>query len=203
MALRFANGTSVRLDAGSRVRPLSPRAIELLTGAAYVDTGRETGQFEVRTPLATARDVGTQFEVRLLDHAVRLRVRTGMVELSDRQGTVTGNGGTEITLSNGGAVSRPIASHGADWDWAARLSPAPIFEGATLPDFLGGLAREHGWTVRWANPDRARNVAAIVLHGSVEGLSPGEAVEVAVSASGLGHRLENGELVVTRAEGEP
>ena len=42
LALRFFDGTSVRLDAGSRVRPLSAGVLELARGAVYVDTGRES-----------------------------------------------------------------------------------------------------------------------------------------------------------------
>ena len=77
VALRFSDGTSVRLDRGSRARVLSARVIELSSGAVDPDTDRTSGQFEVRTAVGTARDVGTQFEVRLIDMALRLRVRTG------------------------------------------------------------------------------------------------------------------------------
>ena len=63
VGLRFRDGTSVRLDVLSRARLLSAGMIELVAGAVYVDTERESGRFEVRTPLATARDLGTQFEV--------------------------------------------------------------------------------------------------------------------------------------------
>ena len=99
VALRFGDTTSVRVDTGSRLRALSPGVIELSAGAVYVDAGRDGSQLEVRTPLAVARDIGTQFEVRLVDGALRLRVRTGIVELKDRERSISGRAGTEITLS--------------------------------------------------------------------------------------------------------
>jgi hypothetical protein len=198
VALRFSDGTSVRLDVDSRARPLSSSVIDLSRGAVYIDTGRESGRFEVRTTVATARDVGTQFEVRLLDRTVRLRVRTGVVELSDGARSVSGRGGTEITLSNGAAMSRPIAAYGSDWEWTARVAAPLDIEGVALSIFLERIAREHGWALHYADPALAREASAVILHGSVNGLTPNEAVEVAIATSGLRHRLESGELVVLR-----
>lgn len=203
VALRFSDGTSVRLDAGSRARPLSSALVELSSGAVYVDTARESGRFEIRTALATARDIGTQFEVRVLDRAVRLRVRTGVVELADRTRSVTGRGGTEITLSATGAVSRPVARHGPEWDWTTLVSPPLEIEGVALADFLADVGREHGWTVQYADAALAREASGIILHGSVNGLSWRDAVEVAVTTSGLRHRFESGELAVLRGVGTP
>jgi ferric-dicitrate binding protein FerR (iron transport regulator) len=198
VALRFASGTSVRLDVGSRARVLSPSVVELSAGAVYVDTESESGRLEVRTALGTARDVGTQFEVRLQDRAIRLRVRTGSVELTDRKRSVAGRAGTEITMSADGAVSRPITAHGLEWDWTASVGPQLEMEGMSLAAFLERIAREHGWTLYYGEPALAREASSIILHGSVPDLSPREMVQVAIESSGLRHRLESGDLFVTR-----
>jgi ferric-dicitrate binding protein FerR (iron transport regulator) len=197
-SIRFPDGTSVRLDMGSRARPLSPGIIELSSGAVYVDTDRAAGRFEVRTAVATAHDVGTQFEVRVVDRTLRLRVRTGVVELRDGTRSVSGRAGTEVTFSAAGAVSRPIAPHGPAWNWIDSLAPRLEIEGLTLSAFLERMAREHGWDLRYADAGLARDASAIVLHGSVDGLPPREALEVAITTSGLQHRLENGTLTVFR-----
>jgi ferric-dicitrate binding protein FerR (iron transport regulator) len=198
VALRFSDGTSVRLDAGSRLRPVSAGIVELTAGAVYVDTGRESGRFEVRTPVATARDIGTQFELRLIDRAVRLRVRTGVVELRDGARSVAGRGGTEVTFSDRGAVSRSIAAHGSEWSWTAAIAPGLSIEGLALGSCLESLSREHGWTLVYGDPALAREAAGIVLHGSVERLSPQDALDVVLKTSGLTYRLADGELVVSR-----
>lgn len=198
-ALRFSNGTSLRLDAGSLACARSSAVIELSSGAIYADTGSESSRLEVRTPMGTARDIGTQFEIRLLDRTLRLRVRTGTVELADRRQTVSAKAGTEITLTTSGAVSRPIAAHGAEWDWAARLSPRIEMDGTSLAAFLERVAREHGWDVRYDDPVLSQEAAGVVLHGSVADLSPREMVETAVAASGLQHRFDAGDLIVFRA----
>ena len=197
-ALRFLDGTSVRLDRESRIRALSTTVIELSSGAVYVDTARESGRFEVRTAVAMARDRGTQFEVRLFGRTLRLRVRTGIVELINRTRSVTGRGGTEIAFSDDGAITRPILVHGADWDWTASVSPSLEIEGLALSAFLERVTREHGWALRYSDPPLAREASGIVLHGSVRGLPPAEAIQVAVATSGLRYRLAAGELLVLR-----
>jgi hypothetical protein len=99
------------------------------------------------------------------------------------------------------AVSRPIASHGPDWEWTASVAPALDIEGLALSEFLDRISREHGWSIRYADPALARDASTIVLHGSVSGLQPRDAVEVAITTSGLAYRLEDGALNVTRSTG--
>ena len=198
VALRFGDRRSVRLDAHSRVRALSPAAIELVSGAVYVDSGGDSGGFEVRTPLATARDIGTQFEVRLMDRGVRIRVRTGLVELRGRSQRLSAADATEVILTGGRALRRAVAPHGPEWEWAARLAPPVDIERMSLDAFLKHVAREHGWALRYADPSLAHEAAAILLHGSVTGLSANDAVEVVVTTSGLRYRLRDGNLVVFR-----
>ena len=157
VALRFAHDTSVRLDGGSRLRPLSPAAVELTRGAVYIDTGRESSRFEVRTPVAVAHDVGTQFEIRLIAQQLRLRVRTGLVQLSAAGRSVAARAGTEVLLSASGAETRPIEPHGAAWAWTATVVPEWEIEGVTLSTFLDRFSREHGWLLdtripRWRAP---------------------------------------------------
>jgi FecR-like protein len=203
LALRFSDGASVRFDVGSRARLLSSGAVELSAGAVYVDTDRESARFEVRTAVATARDIGTQFEVRIVDRSVRLRVRTGIVELADRVRSVTGRGGTEIILSAAGAMSRPIAPHDPEWEWTASVSPPLEIEGVVLADFLARAGRELGLVVEYANPSLAQEAAGITLHGSVNSLSPTEALNVAVATSGLQHRVEGASMIVSRGANTP
>lgn len=198
VALRFGDGTSLRLDAGTRVRPVSSNVIELSAGAIYVDSGRESGGFEVRTKLATARDIGTQFEMRLLPRAVRLRVRTGIVELMQGDRSVSGDAGTEITWTGSGAVSRPIAAYGPEWEWAARMGPPLDIEGMTLATFLERISREQGWRLRYADPALARESSSLILHGSVDNLSPRDALDVAIATSNMRHRIEGGDLLLLR-----
>lgn len=201
VALRFQDGTAVRVDAGSRLRAVSSSVVELVGGAVYVDTEREDGRFEVRTPLATARDIGTQFEVRVSHGTLRLRVRSGLVELQEPARSISARAGTEIALSAAGATSRPIPTFGPDWQWATTVAGPLAMEGRSLADFLRHAAREHGLTLRYEDDTVRREARDIVLHGAVTDLTPDEAIAAAIGASGLDHRLEGGVLEVFRPDG--
>lgn len=196
--LRLGDGTSLRLDRGSRARLTAPTVIELTAGAAYLDTARDSTGLEVRTPLGTAHDIGTQFEVRLEESILRISVRSGIVELRRGGAPVAARAGTSLTVSATGAVSQAIAAHGPEWAWAASMAPAFAIEGRTVAAFLDHVGREQGWTLRYADAGLTRDASAIILHGSVAGLVPRDAVSVALSASGLGHRFDGEELLVFR-----
>jgi hypothetical protein len=200
VALRLGGDASLRLDRDSRMRALSPTLIELSSGAMYVDTGDSHGSVEIRTPFGTVRDIGTQFEVRLVASSLRVRVRTGAVELRDGSRSISAQPGTEITFSGRDVASRPIAPDGPEWKWIADVAPPIDMEGLTLSVFLDRLAREQGWTVEYRGGTIARQSETDILHGSVRGLTPHEAVEVAVAASGLRHRFAGGSLIVSRGD---
>jgi ferric-dicitrate binding protein FerR (iron transport regulator) len=200
-ALRATDGSSVRLDRDSRVRLISPTVIELIAGAAYIATSGGSRGFEARTSLGTVHDVGTQFEIRLGETSLRVRVRTGLVEIRRRDGVVATQAGSETTVTSNVVDTRRVSIYGPEWDWTAGLAPAFDIEGRSLEAFLDHVTREEGWTLRYANPTLADVASRIVLHGSVEGLRAEDALGVTLATSGLQYRLRAGELLVSRPAG--
>jgi ferric-dicitrate binding protein FerR (iron transport regulator) len=198
VALRLSGGISLRVNTGSRTRLLSSSVIELAYGALYLDTGADSKGLEVRTPLGTVRDIGTQFEIRLRDASLRLRVRTGVAEVRRGVQSIPARPGTEVTLTADGAASTSVATHGPDWEWAVHLAPSFEIEGRPLAAFLEYLSREHGWTLRYADAALARDSTSIILHGSVDRLQPRDALAVALATSGLFHHFRDGELLISR-----
>ncbi len=199
VGLRLISGTSVRLDEESRMRLISPDVIELAAGALYLDTGRESTGLEVRTPFGTARDIGTQFEVRLRDASLQLRVRTGLVELRRGADVVPARAGTELTITAGGTATRPIPTNDPEWAWTIALAPQFDIEGRSVAAYVEHLSREQGWTLRYADASLARDATSMILHGSVAGLETEDAIATALAASGLVHRVRDGELLVERS----
>jgi ferric-dicitrate binding protein FerR (iron transport regulator) len=197
--LRTTDGTSVRLDAGSRVRWLSARSIDLLRGRVYIATATAASGFEVRTPFGTVHDRGTRFEVQLEEHALRLRIRDGLVELKSPNQTVIAPAGKETIVTASGVETKALPSYGAEWAWMDRLQPTLDIDGRTLGDFLERLAAEQGWSLRYASRELQRAASTVTLHGSVEGLSAEEALGVAMSTTGYRYRLREGALVVFRS----
>ena len=61
------------------------------------------------------------------------------------------------------------------------------------------MAREGGWTLRFADAAAARLAGEAVLRGTVAGLTPEQALAAVLPTCGLAHRFEGGDLVVGRA----
>lgn len=197
-ALQTAAGSSLRIDRNSRVRLLAPALIELIGGAAYIETAPGSHGFEIRTPIGAVRDVGTQFEVRLDNASLRLRVRSGMVQLR-RGATITAAAaGTETIATSAGVTVHELPPYAPEWAWTAALAPRYAIEGRSLAAFLEHTATEEGWTLRYASPDVGSVAERTVLHGSVEGLAAEDALNATVATSGLQYRLRGGELVISR-----
>lgn len=199
LALRMTTGHSVRLDAGSKVRLASAVRLELERGAVYVDSGVEGASFglEIVTPLGTVREVGTQFEVRL-NGTMRVRVREGSVTLSHAGRTFSASHGEQLTMDSAGAVDRAaLATTGPDWDWVLVAAPGLDIEGRTLGSYLQWISRETGWQVRYEDAE-LEAAANDILYGSIVGLTPADSLGAVLPSSGLGYRVEDGALVITR-----
>ncbi len=198
-AVRLPYGASMRIDAGSSVRIDSSRRVTLTSGALYVDSGADAALdngIEVATALGSIRDVGTQFEVRLLAGTLRVRVREGRVLVAHEGGAHQARAGGELLLREDGSFRRAeIPRYGPGWDWVQRAAPALDIEGATLRDFLDWVSRETGLRWRLAEPPRAgRRPEEIVLHGSIQGLTAEQALAVVLPGCGYRHRLAGDRL---------
>jgi len=198
VALRTEDGSSVRIDCASRVRFVGRTVIEVITGAVYVSTASGSHGFEIRTSMGVVRDLGTQFAVRVLPSALRVRVRSGTVELLHGGRVTHAIEGTETILTGHAIEVRPIPRFGSDWAWTAALAGPFVMEGQTVDAFLAHMAHEEGWTLTYADSEVGHIAARTRLHGSVEGLLPEEALQAALATSELRYRLDGGELVISR-----
>jgi len=203
VGLGSAAGYSIRLDAGTRVALLGERRLDLLSGALYLDSGSEshrTPALEVRTLYGTARPVGTQFEVRLADDAVRVRVRRGIVQLTGSRGAHEIRAGGEVRLDALGEASRrDVEPYGSDWAWVERVMPGYDIDGRPVRGLLDWASREAGWRLAFADAETERQAAETTLTGSIEGLSVEEALQAVLPASSMGFEVEDGTLTVFRA----
>lgn len=203
-ALRLAGGASVRMDRGTRLTLVSDTEMVLDAGAIYVDSGEKpgSGALEIRTKLGVVRDIGTRFEVRLAEFGLRVRVRDGLVRLSRDRRSYDAQRGNELTLDmEGGILRRTVPVHGTQWAWAAGIAQPFELEGRSLRDFLDWIAGENGWSVRFADAVVEKKSQTTILHGSVQRLTPEEALSAVLPASGVSYRLEDGVLMVRLSGG--
>ncbi len=200
-ALTLAGGLSARMDLGTRVTIAAPDRIVLKRGALYIDAGAglaATAALDIVTPSGTVRHAGTQYEVRVLDSGVRLRVREGRVEWRSTSGAIEQSRvGEQLTIAADGHIERGVIPvYGDSWNWIATATPVIGIEGLSLSDFLDWAARETGRDVVYASPALAAEVAAIVIHGSIAGLTPEQALDAVLATTRVRAAIAGGSIVV-------
>jgi len=199
-ALRLTGGQSLRLDAGSRVRLVSSEIVQLDRGAVYLDSlGR--GAVTIRTAMGDFQPAGTQFEVRVGNDGIwltRLGVREGRVRCERREGSLLVAAGEEVILHRDGSVVRgQIRPDDPSWDWVSETLPMLDIEGRNLRAFLDWVAREKGWKLRFSTDEAASMSQTIILHGSIDRLTPTEALRTVTLSSGFEYRVSDGILTVS------
>jgi ferric-dicitrate binding protein FerR (iron transport regulator) len=202
-AVLLRTGVALRADAGTHLRLESAVEIGLDRGAVYLDTGGRAGPVPavaVRTPLGMVRDVGTRFEVRLGEDAIQVSVRAGRVRLERPDGSHETPSGVRLTVRGDGApVRRAVAAAGPEWDWVQRVAPPFRLEGRRLDEYLAWFGSETGLRIEYGDPAIAADAAAVVLHGSIEGLLPGDTLEAVLPTCGLRHRVAGERVILERA----
>jgi ferric-dicitrate binding protein FerR (iron transport regulator) len=195
-------GISARLDGDTRIRLASAERIVIERGALYVDSGAghsAESKLQVDTPEGSVRHVGTQYEVRLDGAAVRLRVREGRVEWQSSSGrSEQGRAGEQLTIAAGGEVLRAASpTYGESWNWVAAAAPTIDIDGRPLVDVLAWASRELGCDVRYASEATREEAAAVVVHGSIAGLTPRQALDSVLATTTLRGILEGGRLTIS------
>jgi ferric-dicitrate binding protein FerR (iron transport regulator) len=198
VSLRLTRGHSLRLDAATRVRLVSPTLVELQRGGLYVDS-MGSDQLTIRTAAGLFTPVGTQFEVRVGgDATTQLRVREGRVAFHHERTSDVAAAGDELSIAADGKIARArVRPDDPQWRWAVDVASMPSIEGRTLDDFLRHCAREKGWTLEYASPAAAALASKTILHGSVDSLSLDDSLRTVAMSSGVRHRLRDGVLIIT------
>jgi ferric-dicitrate binding protein FerR (iron transport regulator) len=205
VTLALASGKSLRIDTSTRLAVLSPTAIDLQEGTVYVDSGIDDAgtepAIEIRTPQGVVRDIGTQFEVRVVGPSVRVRVREGLAKL-DRLGAVHELGpGQQLVVTEGEEPALgDVPLHGPTWAWVEEIAPMLDLRGRTARAFLDWIARERGWELRFADEEVERAAAGIMLSGSIEGLGLDDALDAVLPTCQMSSRVEDGVLIVESEE---
>jgi ferric-dicitrate binding protein FerR (iron transport regulator) len=188
LALALAGGESLRLAGGTEVMLDEAGRVYVLGGTIYVDSGARpaAARLEIVTPVGTARDLGTQFELAVAGAALRLRVREGMVALDRGGESLRGQAGEQIAIDGVGGVSRsPISPHDPAWQWAEAIAPMPDMDGRPASDLIAWVARETGRRLAYESPLVEQRATAVILHGDIRHLPPMAALEAMLATTDL------------------
>jgi ferric-dicitrate binding protein FerR (iron transport regulator) len=193
-ALRLRDGVELRLDSGTALAFEDATHARLTAGAVYVDAGLgsspASAAFLLETAVGNVRHLGTQYAARLADGALRVGIREGRVEIAGSGGKVRGEAGERLVLEHGRVVRSRLAPTADEWEWVAAITPPFEVEGRSVDAFLAWVGRETGRAVVYATPDAARRAREVALRGTVEGLTPDEAVVAVLSTTSLRPSVE-------------
>lgn len=200
LTLDLTSGANLRIDANTVVKLSDVTLAELDIGAVYVDSDRETADIDIRTSFGVAQEIGTRFEVRTSPTSWRVQVRDGKVRVKDDAIDELATAGQRIDIRDDDTVTfANIPSNDPSWSWAERAAtPFPI-EGATLQQYLSWVSRETGNLIVFENTETEAAAMRTVLHGSIEGLSPQESLDVVLATTNL-RRVSSGDNSITIAK---
>jgi ferric-dicitrate binding protein FerR (iron transport regulator) len=191
--LRLAPQTKLTFAAADRAT--------LEAGAVYFDSegGATAARVEVRTPLGTVRDVGTQFVARLAAERLEVGVRDGRVAIARAADSIDVQPGERVSVSRGADTPRrgQIATFGADWDWAEGLAPPFAIDRRPLTDFLRWVEAQTGRTLAFADAASEQAARDTVLSGSID-LPPLQKLAAVIATTDLDYELD-GQRIVIRA----
>ena len=203
VALRLNDGVELRLDSRTLVALEDAQQARLAHGAVYVDSHAEPGatpsDFTLATQAGTVRHLGTQYQARVTNGDLRVAVREGRVQVGTTAGNVQGAAGEQLTISNGRVARSELAANAADWDWLATITPPFSLEGRSVDAFLAWAGRETGRAVVYASPDVEQQAREVILSGTLEGLTPDEAVAAVLSTTSLQAALDGDRLRIEAA----
>lgn len=202
LALRTPSGHSIRLDRETRILIPLDGPLQLVRGAIYVDSGasESTGAgLLIQAPQGLVEEIGTQFEIRVVGEALRVRLREGAVVVHAEHGSHDVRAGNELTLESDGETRQSaIAAHDPAWGWVREVAPVIDLEGRTAYEFLRWAAREGGWTLAFDDPQTARQADETRLSLDTSRLQFEELLPAVLPTCRLTHRIEGGVLVISR-----
>lgn len=200
VSLILAGGQSLRLNERTRITLTEVGAVLFERGAVYVDS-QHGAPITIETTAGEISPVGTQFEVRVVDGSVHLRVREGRVALKRDSGPEPEivHAGQQLSIRPDGALHlTAIARSGSEWDWILAVIRIPEIDGSSLDGFVTWIARERGWDVAYATSDAAAVSRETILYGSVGGMTPDDALSTVMLSSGFSYEVSDGTLRISR-----
>ncbi len=203
VSLLLARNVSLRIDENTRIQVNGADRFTLLGGRMYADTGQfvyRDGGLEIDTAFGVVSDIGTQFAVSLGSESVEVSVREGRVELASATDLLAARMGERLTLVQGqGASVTRLDTYDPYWNWVADLTPAFDMSNKSLLDFLKWAARETGRELRFTTDESRMFAMRTDVHGSLDGLTPDQALAAILSTTSLEYQIEADKVVLNQS----
>ena len=200
LSLLLARSESLRIDANTTIRIDAADQFTLLTGRVYADSGQfvyRDGGLKIETSFGLVTDVGTQFSVTASDESLEVAVREGRVDVQNEGARYAAKVGERLKLSAGQpATVTGLDTHDVYWEWVTDLTPALNLTNKSLLDFLKWAARETGRELQFDSNESRMAAMRTDVHGSIDGLTPDEALAAILATTAVHYRIENDRIVI-------
>ena len=196
--LTIGDALELRVAPSSRITLRGPDRLSLELGAVFVDSGTAADALVIDTPLGEVTHVGTRYLVRVEPDTTTVAVRDGRVAITSRSSTVTADREEQVVLRSGGHIidRSSVPTYGRLWSWVDALAEPVGIEGLPLARFLEWVALETGRRLDFADAQVANAAASTVLHGSIAGLSPDEALQAVLATTDFEAEFADERLVI-------
>ena len=200
VSLLLARNESLRIDENTQLRIDAADQFSLLGGRIYADTGQfvyREGGLKIETAFGLVTDVGTQFSVAMRDDTLDVAVREGRVDVQNDSDRYAARMGERLTLTAGeGGTIAVLDTHDDYWNWVAELTPAFDMTNKSLLDFLKWAARETGRDLQFESDESRMFAMRTDVHGSVDGLTPEEALEAILATTSVRYQIADDKIVI-------
>jgi ferric-dicitrate binding protein FerR (iron transport regulator) len=189
VALVFGKGLSLRVDASTHLKMLAADQISVEHGRIYIDSPTNVvAPLLVKTAFGSVNHLGTQYQVQVSNNRLTISVREGRVAVVGGYGKAQLAANESAVYTEQGEIARTaIASQDASWIWATQAAPTFAIDNRSLASFLDWVARETGRTVAYATPQARVQAEQLILRGSVEKLSPDQALQAVLATTQFVH----------------
>jgi ferric-dicitrate binding protein FerR (iron transport regulator) len=202
VSLLLARNESLRIDENTELRVDAADQFTLLGGRVYADTGQfiyRDGGLKIASEFGLVTDVGTQFSVAMTDNTLDVAVREGRVDVQNDSDQYAARMGERLTVVKGGtATIAELDTHDDYWNWITGLTPAYDMTNKSLLDFLKWAARETGRDLQFESDESRMFAMRTDVHGSVEGLTPEEALEAILATTSVRYKIADDKIVIAK-----
>lgn len=202
ISVLLAGDVSLRLATNSSLSFTAADEVTLHRGIVYADSGDRIYRdrhLTVHTRNGSATDIGTQFSVAIENDQLEVAVREGRVDVSHEDLLHTAEAGKRLTLQKGAAVViDEVSPYDAYWAWAVSLAPEFQLENRSVLDFLKWAARETGKSLAFSADDVRMAAMRTEVFGSIEDLSPSEALEAVLATTEFRYRIDERSINISR-----
>jgi ferric-dicitrate binding protein FerR (iron transport regulator) len=185
-ALTLTNGMTLRLDETTTIRLEGESQVYLSRGGLYAESDKKlTGQsLVVNTEFGAARDIGTEFEVRVSPDVWRVQVREGLVNVNADEFSTTAQAGERLVITRDQTVEREtLSASDTSWQWTHRVHQPFAIEGASLSAYLVWWSDETGRHIVFKSHEDEIAATRTILHGSMNNLTVDDSLQVVLSTT--------------------